>query len=141
MKKLFSGYGLYLAWLVSLIAVLGSLYWSYFLEVEACTLCWYQRICLFPLALILGIAAYRHDHHVLIYALSLSLCGAALALYHILIQRIPSLVSPSLCTTGAACHKSQFSYFGLTPPMLSFAAFLLIVSFLLSARSRINAGL
>ena len=72
---------LYLAWVVALVATLGSLYLSEVLGYRPCKLCWYQRIAMYPLALTLGLAAFRDDLRVRIYAIPLAAIGAAVALY------------------------------------------------------------
>ncbi len=71
---------LYLAWVVSLVATLGSLYFSEVLHFVPCVLCWFQRICMYPLALVLGIAAFRSDLDARVYVLPLAVVGWAVAL-------------------------------------------------------------
>ena len=71
-----------LAWAVAMAATLGALFIGEVMGQMPCTLCWYQRIAMFPLALILGVAAYRHDADVWRYALPLAVAGLALAGYH-----------------------------------------------------------
>ncbi|MBE3563987.1 MAG: disulfide bond formation protein B, partial [Hydrogenibacillus schlegelii] len=92
---------LVLAWLVALAASLGSLFLSEVLRYLPCELCWYQRICMFPLALLLGIAAFRKDAGIVVYALPLSLIGGGVALYHVILQKIPQ--KGGICAFGASC--------------------------------------
>lgn len=123
-------YNLYFAWVVTLVATLGSLYWSEMLQMEPCTLCWYQRIFLFPLVLILGISAYKKDARIIPYALTLSSAGALVALYHIFLQK--KAIAPH-----CKCTDAGLLYFGwMTPAMLSLGAFVLISALLLFARKK-----
>ncbi len=72
---------LYFAWLISLSAVLGSLFFGEVMQIEPCKLCWYQRIGMYPLALFLGIATYKNSRTVAIYTLPLIAFGGLFALY------------------------------------------------------------
>src|SRR3990167_7646067 len=106
-------YALYFAWLVSLVGLFVSLFVSEFLSYEPCPLCWYQRIALFPLALLLGIAAYRNDRGIVSYALVLSSFGAALAFLQVSESHFPILQRVwGLCNLGETCDRS-FTLFGL----------------------------
>ncbi|WP_424949328.1 disulfide bond formation protein B [Deinococcus sp.] len=71
---------LYLAWVVALVATLGSLYFSEVRGFVPCVLCWFQRICMYPLVLVLGVAAFRGDSSGRGYALPLALIGWGVAL-------------------------------------------------------------
>lgn len=125
-------HALYLAWVVSVASLLGSLYYSEIKYLEPCHLCWYQRICVYPLAIILGIAAYRRDNQIIIYALPLAAMGAILAVVHILEQTVPGLSPVKLCGSGPSCSVDVLNYFGfLTMPMMSLFNFLLIGFFLI----------
>ncbi|MDZ5610621.1 disulfide oxidoreductase, partial [Bacillus pseudomycoides] len=84
-------YILFSAWCVSLIATLGSLYLSEIMKYEPCTLCWYQRILMYPLVLLLGTAIIRKDYRIGIYSLVLAIIGACIAAYHYSLQKIPFL--------------------------------------------------
>lgn len=130
MKK----YSLYFAWVIALIGFIFSVYYGEILHIEPCRLCWYQRIALFPLALILGIAIYREDRAVFIYAIPLSIFGGIVALYQSLSIHFPILQGALEC--GKECVKPIFILWGvITFPDLSFAAFLLISWLLFSSRS------
>lgn len=72
---------LYLAWVVGLVATLGSLYFSEVRGFNPCILCWYQRICMYPQVLLLGIAAFRSDLNIRRYSLPLAAICALIALY------------------------------------------------------------
>jgi disulfide bond formation protein DsbB len=131
MKRLHP-YSLYFAWLISLLGLLLSLFFGEVLKWEMCRLCWYQRIALFPLALLLGIAAYRNDRRIIPYALVLCTAGGLFALYQVLEQRFPILRTSAICGYTHDCSKNIFELFGfLTFPMVSAFGFTLIGAFLL----------
>ena len=122
------------ATLVAAIAIAGSLYFSEVVHFIPCQLCWYQRIAMYPLVLLLGIAAARRDLGIRPYAMTLSLIGAVISTYHIVIQRIPSLSTGS-CSVDAPCTAINLEVFGfVTIPFLALSAFLLIAALLLVAR-------
>lgn len=125
------GHGaLWLAFAVALTATAGSLYFSEVAGLEPCTLCWYQRIAMYPLVLILGIAAWRGDWGVRRYAAPLAAIGAVVAAYHILLQRVPSLPSTG-CSVTAPCSAIDLERFGfVTIPFMAFAAFAAILTVL-----------
>ena len=119
--------GLYAAWLVALVATLGSLWFSEVRLFVPCTLCWYQRILMYPLAVILAIAAWRTDRGIVRYALPLSLFGAVVAGYHVLEQKIPGFGFPEACRGGVPCNVQYIDWLGfISIPVLSLTAFVLI---------------
>ncbi|MFB9325943.1 disulfide oxidoreductase [Paenibacillus aurantiacus] len=130
-------YALYFAWVVSLVATGGSLFLSEVMDFMPCTLCWYQRILMYPLVLLLGRAAYRNDRGIIGYALPLSIIGAGFSLYHYLEQQIPALAKVLPCTQGIPCNQDYLDWFGgvVTIPFLALIAFILITIFLIAGRS------
>jgi hypothetical protein len=119
-----------LAFVVALLATIGSLYFSEIAHFEPCKLCWYQRIAMYPLVVILGIAAVRRDPGISIYARALAAIGAVIATYHVALEWIPAL-DTGACGTGPACTVVWFREFGLISlPTLALAAFLLIITLL-----------
>jgi disulfide bond formation protein DsbB len=119
---------IYIAWAASLIATLGSLYFSNVLHLPPCILCWYQRIGMYPLIVILGIAAIRKEYHVWRYALPLSVIGLLIAIYHNLLyyKILPESAAP--CVQGISCTTQQLLWFGfLTIPLMSLIGFTIIV--------------
>jgi disulfide bond formation protein DsbB len=134
MFKFFRHYALYFAWLIALTCLLGSLYSSEILKMPVCLLCWYQRIALYPLALILGIATYRDDRAVIHYALPLSLLAMLIALYQYLMQMFPTLFPLQLCGLGPSCYAMHFKLLGfITYPFLSLLTAVLITAFIVLA--------
>jgi disulfide bond formation protein DsbB len=128
---------LLLAWIAAIIATLGSLYFSEVMHFIPCTLCWYQRIFMYPLAIILGVAVYRNDTGIYRYALPLSIIGWLIAGYHTLLQKIPYLQQFEMCTSGVPCSKDYINWLGfITIPILAFIAFTIItVCLIICARS------
>jgi disulfide bond formation protein DsbB len=119
-----------LAWLVALTCTLGSLYFSEVANFEPCKLCWFQRIFMYPLAIILGIAALRRDRGIRWYALPLAGVGICLSAYHYLIERFPDLDAVS-CSAATPCTFVWFEKFGfVTLPFMALSGFALILTLL-----------
>lgn len=118
------------SFLIALSATLGSMFLSGIAKIPPCDLCWYQRIFMFPLPIILGIALFKNDFKVKIYAGVLALIGFLIAIYHIILQNT-SLPLP--CSNGAvSCASKPFEYFGyITIPVMSATAFAGILLLLL----------
>jgi len=124
------GGALWLAFTVALTATAGSLFFSELAHLVPCTLCWYQRIAMYPLALILGIAAWRGEWGVRRYAAPLAAIGAAVAAYHVVLQRVPSLPSAG-CSLTAPCSAIDFERFGfVTIPVMALIGFIAILTVL-----------
>ncbi len=128
-------FALQIAWIVAVLATFGSLFLQFFEQLDPCEFCWFQRICMYPLSLLLGIAAFRGDVQVAKrYFIGLSLVGAGLAIYHYQLEHIPQ---PTVCGSLVPCNVAVINIFGfITVPFLSMAAFLLISTLLLMARGR-----
>ncbi|MBB6678724.1 disulfide bond formation protein B [Cohnella lubricantis] len=121
-----------MAWLVSLAATGGSLYLSEILHYIPCNLCWFQRIFMYPLALLLGRAALKDDRSIAGYVLPLSVIGGLFSLYHYMEQKVPGLDSLLPCRTGVPCNVDYLDWFGfITIPLLALIAFVLITVLLL----------
>lgn len=118
---------IYLAWVLSTLGLLVSLYFSEIRHIAPCDLCWYQRICLYPLVIILGIAAYRGSSYVLPYIYPQVLIGLLFAFYLIALQEIPSWDPIELCGAAVSCKdKVDIGLGPITIPMLSAANFILL---------------
>ena len=136
MRRVLGTYNLYLAWLVALVSMGGSLYFSEIAMFEPCRLCWYQRICMYPLVLLLGIAAYRNDRGIIPYARALAGIGLLIALWHYMEQKVPFLHDIAPCTVGVPCNTDYIDWLGfITIPFLALIGFTLI-SILLSFKSQ-----
>jgi len=115
------------AGLVVLGGVFGSLYLSDVMHLPPCLLCWWQRLLLYPQALVLGIGIWFRDRHAARYTLALSLVGAGVAIYHILLQTGVGLLAP--CGGGelVSCTSIQILEYGyITIPVMSLTAFALV---------------
>ncbi len=135
-------YGLYLAWIVSIVATVGSLYLSEVLMYVPCKLCWYQRIMMYPLVLILGIASFRHDLRVSRYVLPMAIFGGSISLYHYLEQKIPALQNEIICRGGVPCSIDYLNWFNgvVTIPFLALIAFILITLILFCVRGELGGA-
>ena len=119
-----------MAFWVALLATMGSLYFSEIAHFEPCRLCWYQRIAMYPLVVLLGIAAVRHDDGIRLYGRALSAIGALISLYHVGLEWIPAL-DTGACGTGPACSIIWFRVLGfISLPTLALVAFLFIFTLL-----------
>ncbi len=122
-----------LATAIAAVATGGSLYLSEVAGYLPCALCWYQRIAMYPLTLILGVAAVRHDRRVWLTAVPIAAIGAAVAVWHIVIERNPALAGP--CDPTAPCSIRWVEEFGfLTLPTMALIGFLTIIVLTLVAR-------
>ena len=120
---------LYGAWAVSLVAMLGSLYFSEIAKYPPCVLCWYQRICMYPLVVILGFAIYKKDRNLLLPAFVLAVVGWLISVYHNLLyyKILPEAAAP--CIAGVSCTTKFIEWFGfVTIPFLAFLGFSAILT-------------
>lgn len=118
---------LFFAWAIAFVATAGSLFFSEVMKFEPCTLCWYQRILMYPLVIIIGIGIMRKDYRITPYIFGLAIPGACFSLYHIGVQKIASLEHLSACGR-IPCTIDYLNWLGfITIPMLCLIAFLLII--------------
>ncbi|MBC8160710.1 MAG: disulfide bond formation protein B [Roseiflexaceae bacterium] len=116
----------YLALSAAWVATCGSLFMSEVLGWTPCLLCWYQRILMYPLSLIITIGLLRRDRALPVYVLPLSLFGAGIAIYHYLLQKTTWLPPPA-CSTTVPCTADYINLLGfITVPFLALTAFLVI---------------
>lgn len=128
------GMWLFFSWLVAVIATGGSLFLSEVLGYVPCDLCWYQRIFMYPLLFIVGVASYRQQTAIIPYVMPLIAVGGSISVYHIVIQKLPKDTGIAACGP-TSCQDDYLNWFGwLTIPMLALAAFALIAFGLLQAR-------
>jgi len=126
---------IFASWLVATVSSIGSLFFSEVMELVPCVLCWYQRIFMFPLAIILLVGLCPLDRRVVNYALPIAIVGLLFTLYHCLLYFgfIPENLQP--CSQGVSCADEGMELFGFLPiPLLSLASFSLIIFFLLTSR-------
>ena len=124
---------LWLAWLVAVVATVGSLYYSEVANFEPCSLCWYQRIAVYPLVVILLVGAITRDRFVARYALPLTVAGAILAVYNYLVQLFPGI---EVACSRVSCSTVDVEAFGwLTMPLMSLVSFAAITAGVLYDRA------
>jgi disulfide bond formation protein DsbB len=128
---------LFAAWLIASVSTLGALFFGEVMQIPPCVLCWYQRICMFPLVLILPAGLFPLDCKVIRYALPLAAAGWLFAVYHMLLVAgvIPAGMAP--CTEGVPCSEQVIRWFGfVTIPLLAAVAFSVIIVLLVVAHFR-----
>ena len=127
------------AWAIALLSSVAVLFVGEVMGQAPCDLCWFQRAFMFPLAIILGIAAFKSDSAIVPYGLALAAGGGLVALYHLLLYAgvIPAPIIP--CTGGPSCSGARMTIGGLPLPLLSLVAFSLILTLLLNFQRRLKS--
>lgn len=123
---------LFAAWMVALLATAGSLFFSAVMDFAPCVLCWYQRICLFPLVVVLARGLFPFDRNVVKYALPLAALGWLVAAFHNLVYAgiVPENLQP--CSKGVSCTEEYLKLFGmLSIPSLSLLGFTALAGILI----------
>ncbi len=129
---------LFLTWILVTASTLGSIFFSHIMDFAPCVLCWYQRIFLFPLVIILATGLFPFDKRVIIYSLPLAIIGWFVAFYHNLLYSgiIPQELQP--CSKGVSCTEKYIDLFGfITIPMLSLIAFSMVILLLMLLKRRL----
>jgi disulfide bond formation protein DsbB len=127
---------LWLGATIAIVATAGSLYLSEGAHFIPCRLCWYQRIGMYPLGLILLIAALRKDYRAWIYPFAVSLGALTISIYHVLLERYPSLESGGTCDPDNPCSIVWVRHFGVyTIPFMAGSAFAAIATAMVLAVS------
>jgi len=126
LEGLLERYGHHLALVTAWIATLGSLYFSEVAGFEPCRLCWYQRILMYPLTVLILVGLLRRDRDLPYYVLPLSVAGILLSSYHYLVQN--GIFDTSVaCVRGVPCSARYINWSGfVTIPLLALTAFLII---------------
>jgi disulfide bond formation protein DsbB len=118
---------------IAAVTTLGSLYYSEIAGYPPCTLCWYQRIAIYPQVIVLGVAALRRDLQVWRTAVPLAVVGAVISVWHVVIERNPALAGP--CDPSNPCTIKWVEEFGfLTVPTMALVAGLAFIALTLVAR-------
>lgn len=114
----------YLAWVIALVGSVGSIFFSEVMQLPPCILCWYQRIAMYPLVVIIAVGIIMRDSRLKNYALPFCIIGLAIAIYHNLVYYgiIPESITP--CTTGVPCNVKQLEWLGfITIPLMAVGGF------------------
>src|SRR5687767_7941374 len=128
---------LFACWLIASGSALGSLFFSHVMGFAPCVLCWYQRIALFPLVLILPMGLFPLDAKAAKFALPLTVAGLLTAIYHNLLYvgLIPKSIQP--CAQGVSCTENYFELFGFVSiPVLSLLALSAMTALLIVVKRR-----
>lgn len=126
---------LYAAWCIALFSMVGSLFFSEVMDLPPCVLCWYQRIAIYPLVLIIGIGIILKDRLVKVYSLPFAVIGLAISVYHNLLYYgvIPEAITP--CAEGVPCNAVQLELLGfMTIPLMGLISFALLTVILVIYR-------
>jgi disulfide bond formation protein DsbB len=131
------GYELWAAFVVAAIATGGSLFFSEVAHFVPCELCWFQRICMYPLSIITLLAAVRGDYRVARYLLPLPIVGACISVYHLLVENgVVEQAKACLASAPGGCATKWINEFGwMTIPTLALTGFVLLIGFLALAAS------
>ncbi len=130
---------LFLTWILVSVSTLGSIFFSHIMDFAPCVLCWYQRIFLFPLVIILATGLFPFDKRVIVYSLPLAIIGWFIAFYHNLLYSgiIPQEMEP--CSKGVSCTEKYIDLFGfITIPMLSLISFSMTILLLILLKRRLS---
>lgn len=124
-----------LAWVTAFAATLGSLYFSEIAGYAPCILCWYQRIAMYPLVVILFVGIIRKERDIAAYVLPLAVIGGIISVYHNLLYYNILEEAEASCRFGISCTTKFIEWFGfLTIPLLSLLSFVAVIGFVMLAR-------
>jgi disulfide bond formation protein DsbB len=135
------GYELWLAFLVAAVATGGSLFFSEVAHFVPCELCWFQRICMYPLSITTLLMALADDHRAARYLLPLPLVGAGVSTYHLLVENgVVKQTQACLLSAPGGCATKWINEFGfVTIPTLALTAFALVFAALLFSMFELGA--
>jgi disulfide bond formation protein DsbB len=124
-------------WVIAAVAMLGALFFGEIVKVPTCSLCWYQRIFMFPLVFILPIGLFPYDPKIVRYALPLAAIGWLIASWHVLLVEGVSPADVAPCAQGVPCSETYVRWLGfVTIPLMAWIAFSLIIALLVAAHFR-----
>ncbi|WP_191566187.1 disulfide oxidoreductase [Metabacillus idriensis] len=132
---------LFIAWAASFVSMLGSLYFSEIMDFIPCDLCWYQRILMYPLVVILGMAIYRKDYQIAFYSMILSAIGGTISIYHYAVQKIDFVSTHSASCGIVPCTGEYINWLGfITIPFLALIGFTIIFITSLNSYRKMKGG-
>ena len=132
---------IFLAFLVSLVATLGSLFFSEIMHFIPCSLCWYQRIFMYSLVFLFLVNLLFPDDKIFKYTIPLVILGWIISIYHNLLMFgiIPENLSP--CVQGVPCSTDYINWLGfITIPLLSFFVYTTVFILLIILKRNIKNG-
>ncbi len=135
LSEFMEDYGGWLAFIIALVATLGSLYYSEIAGFIPCRLCWFQRILMYPLVVVTLVGALKRDEYLPAYVLPLSIIGILVSGYHVLMER--GVFPPSAtCAADVPCNISYVNYLGfITIAVMALTAFVLITTIMIATRT------
>jgi len=136
-KKTISTNIIFLCFVIASTATLGSLFFSEIMHFIPCSMCWYQRIFMYPLVLIFLVNLLYPDDKVFKYAIILVIVGLVFSIYHnlLMFDIIPESIIP--CVSGVPCSTEYINWFGfITIPLLSFIAYFMLFILLISQKGK-----
>lgn len=141
-RALLQRWGLWIAWAVAVVATAGSLWFSEGADFIPCRLCWFQRIFMYPLVIVLLVGAILKDRRAFWYAIPLPVIGLLISVYHVYIEQNPEAESQGCKVQSAVpCSFRWIDKFGyVTIPVLAGSAFALIALLLVASRRREDAA-
>ncbi len=123
-----------LAWMVGTTSMVGSLYFSEAANYEPCKLCWYQRVCMYSIAIVLLVALIRRTRDIAPYVITLACIGTVISVYHYLVEWYPTLES-DVCSLTVPCTTVWFRRAGfISLPFMALTGFVTIISLLVAPR-------
>ena len=136
------GYELWSAFVVAAVATGGSLFFSEVAGFVPCELCWFQRICMYPLSILLLLMAWQDDYRAARYLFPLPVIGAGISIYHLLLEnKVVGQASACLVSAPGGCATKWINEFGyMTIPTLALTGFVLLIEFLVLATAGAAAG-
>ena len=129
-------WGLWIAFALSLLGSILTLYYSDVLGFEPCPLCWWQRIFLYPQVFLMGMAAWKRDLYIAEYSIVLSIFGAGVALYQHALQMLPGSGLPCPATGVSCAQRIVFEFNYITFPLMAFSLFAFLIVLMLVVRSK-----
>jgi disulfide bond formation protein DsbB len=135
LSEFLEDYGGWLAFVIALVATLGSLYYSEIAGYVPCRLCWYQRILMYPLVVVTLVGALKRDEYLPAYVLPLSIIGMGVSGYHALMEKgiVPASTT---CAVDVPCNITYVNYLGfITIAVMAFTAFTLITLIMFGMRA------
>lgn len=139
-QPVFSGWPLWMAWSVALVATVGSLIYSEVIHFVPCRLCWFQRIAMYPLAVVLLVGAIRREAAARFYAMPLAALGALVSIWHYTVQLYPALEGGA-CDPTNPCSARYVETFGFVSiPFMAGVGFIVILTLMLLDRTHRSNG-
>lgn len=123
---------LWIGWFVAAVTMSGSLYYSLVQHLHPCPLCWLQRVCVYPFAVVLLIAAIKKDTKIWRYVMPMAIIGVVVAAYHTQLQAFPD--QKGFCNLVDPCNNREVWKFGFVSlPFMDLIALLFIITLTLAA--------